>query len=116
MANTQKRDEWYVSNEYNDYILEYVPTDISIDGVHALYRILNKTADKVHYKGICMSRTYIAIERNKGKTTEELFDEAGKNFIENALLMGDEENKEIVMHSDRIFWKPLDLDGGHVNG
>ena len=105
-----------VASENNEYLLELVPgLAQGADSARLLYRVLNNTKDKVHYKGISMSRTHILLEKNNGKKIEELFEEAKSQYLEHELLNDNEENKEIVINSDRVFWRELDADGGNKN-
>lgn len=107
--------KWFVENidNSNKYRLEEVPVASLGDYERKLYRVSRESDDSIHYKGISASRSRITEDQNRGLTIDDTF-KIGEHYIENALIDGDEDNVEFVLHSKREFKRSLVEDGSYL--
>lgn len=108
-------DNWFVENidNGNKYILEEVPVVSLGDYGRKLYRVTEESTGRIHYKGINISSSKMAEDKNKGLSIDDIF-AVGENYIENVLLSSNEDGMEFVFHTDRVFQRPLAEDGSYL--
>lgn len=106
--------KWFVENIGGPkYILEEISIENLGDYERRLYRVTNEYTKIVHYKGINISKSRIAKDKNKSMSRDEIF-QLGENRIENALIDGNEANIEFVFRTDNEYKRLLGEDGNYL--
>lgn len=104
-----------VQRSFNVYEIIDV-TSHDTDHRRKLFRIEEDGSDKPFYRGICVSRTNLVVEQNKGKDIKEIWESYIDEYINKELLYNnkmDLSNREIEI-ADKIFWKNLADDGSYL--
>lgn len=84
------------------------------DHVRRLFRIEESGSDRPFYIGICVSRSNLKVEENRGREIEDIWQKYIENYIEKPLIYEDNvdiQSRELEI-GDTTFWKGLNPEDG----